>query len=86
MDAEEYTLDELVEWTRVIAKELEAAMAQRGAPQLDLEWLLLRCQDTLRGTGRAARVSGLQLLRDVAEFDAEFPGRLSHARPVRGGG
>ncbi|WP_437840138.1 hypothetical protein [Sorangium sp. So ce1153] len=43
------------------------------APRLDVEWLRLRCDDTLRFRGQTQRDSLRQLQKDVAQFVADFP-------------
>jgi hypothetical protein len=46
---------------------------------LDLEWLRLRCEDTLSYSGQLRRDSLRQLKKDVASFVEEFPGILPAA-------
>ncbi|WP_437672528.1 hypothetical protein [Sorangium sp. So ce131] len=47
-----------------------------GVPVLDIEWLLLRCDDTLAMEGDWRQRSLHQLLKDVEDFDSRFPGCL----------
>jgi hypothetical protein len=42
-------------------------------PRLDIEWLRLRCDDTLRFGGQLQQDSLRQLQGDVAQLAAEFP-------------
>lgn len=42
-------------------------------PRLDIEWLRVRCDDTLCFRGQAQQDSLRQLQKDVAQFVAEFP-------------
>jgi hypothetical protein len=44
-----------------------------GAHRLDVEWLRLRCDDTIRFSGESRRDSLRQLKKDVARFAEEFP-------------
>jgi hypothetical protein len=45
-----------------------------GHPRLDIEWLRLRCDDTMRRAGEAQRDSLRQLQKEVSQFVEEFPG------------
>jgi hypothetical protein len=47
-----------------------------GGPRLDIEWLRLRCDDTLRYEGAVQRDSIRQLQTDLSRFVEEFPGML----------
>ena len=69
--------DEIVEALRSRLLELEQTP---DGPHYDAEWLRLRCEDTLRGATEHWRSLSLrQLKKDVADFDAEFPGLLAPA-------
>ncbi|MCX4247135.1 hypothetical protein [Paraliomyxa miuraensis] len=48
-----------------------------GAPSLDLEWLRLRCEDTLRYADDLQDASVRELKADFAGFDTRFPSLLS---------
>jgi hypothetical protein len=45
-----------------------------GSPHLDVEWLRLRCEDTLRFSGQLQLDSLRQLQKDVSQFVEAFPG------------
>jgi len=47
-----------------------------AAPRLDIEWLRLRCEDTIRYSGETQRQSLQQLQIDVSQFVKEFPGLI----------
>ncbi|WP_437965512.1 hypothetical protein WMF04_38640 [Sorangium sp. So ce260] len=66
---------ETVERLRTCLLALERSI---DVPRLDVEWLRLRCDDTLRFRGQMQRDSIRQLQKDVAQFVAEFP----HLIPV----
>ncbi|WP_437926233.1 hypothetical protein WMF37_45575 [Sorangium sp. So ce291] len=61
---------EAVERLRDCLLALERSM---DVPRLDVDWLRLRCDDTLRFRGQAQRDSLRQLQKDIAQFVAEFP-------------
>jgi hypothetical protein len=84
--ASEYSLEELLVWARMLAGKLKRAKARPGIPVLDLQWLQLRCHDTIRAGRRGCDASAQQLLRDVDEFIEEFPGIIAaqDARPIKG--
>lgn len=66
---------EAVERLRACLLALERSI---DVPRLDVEWLRLRCDDTLRFRGQMQQDSLRQLQKDVAQFVAEFP----HLIPV----
>ncbi|QSQ23622.1 hypothetical protein JY651_01145 [Pyxidicoccus parkwayensis] len=61
---------------RRLATALRRLLKQRSVLVLDIEWLLLRCQDTLAYEGNLRQASAEQLGKDVASFEEEFPGLL----------
>jgi hypothetical protein len=76
MDDPQYTSETLILW----AKRLQRALTEAnipGAPTLDLEWLLLRCDDTLKYSGADFCESATQLMADAKDFLEEFPGVIS---------
>ncbi|MGK4001469.1 hypothetical protein WMF31_02510 [Sorangium sp. So ce1036] len=64
------TIVETVERLRDCLLALERSV---DVPRLDVEWLRLRCDDTLRFHGQLQRDSLRQLQKDVADFVEEFP-------------
>jgi len=48
-------------------------------PRLDIQWLRLRCEDTLRLSAPLQRDSIRQLQKDVSNFAGEFPGLIPPA-------
>jgi len=65
------------EWLSELSVELEELLPRPDVPLLDIEWLLERSRDTQRYAGQFRSASIEQLAKDVAAFDAEFPGMLS---------
>lgn len=61
---------------RRLASALRRLRKRPSVPVGDIAWLLLRCEDTLRYEGDLQRASAVQLTRDVADFDENFPGLL----------
>ena len=47
-----------------------------AVPRFDIEWLRLRCEDTIRYSGETQRQSLQQLQIDVSQFVNEFPGLI----------
>ena len=47
-----------------------------AVPRLDIEWLRLRCEDTMRYSGEMQYQSLQQLRIDVSQFVKEFPGLI----------
>jgi hypothetical protein len=66
------------ETIRRLVKHLLDLERRKDAPCLDLEWLRLRCEDTLRYTDDLQDASLRELKADLARFDARFPALLSH--------
>ena len=66
-------------WLQRLEEALSGIRDAPDAPTLDVEWLLLRCQDTRRMTGQLRVASTEQLRKDVASFVAQFPGLLPDA-------
>ena len=62
-----------IETVERLRKCLLALERLADVPRLDIEWLRLRCDDTLRSNGQLQRDSLRQLQEDVAQFAAEFP-------------
>ena len=71
-----YDDPDLEEWLPLLGTELRDALHRYGSHG-DIEWLLLRVDDTIRYTGRRRYDSGHQLRRDVADFASEHPAELS---------
>ncbi|WP_147450188.1 hypothetical protein [Corallococcus carmarthensis] len=63
-------------WTRDLAGVLHGLLKRPDAPVEDIEWLLLRCEDTLQYQGQLRDASVQQLDKDVRAFEVEFPGWL----------
>lgn len=67
-----------MEWLRkteqVLRDHLEGAEIE--SPAGDLEWLILRCQDTLAMGGDHRRGSVVDLTGDIVGLDEEHPGLL----------
>src|SRR5262245_54781415 len=59
---------------------LRDALQRPDAPVLDLEWLILRCDDTLGYEGNTMIASLNQLKGDMRHFSDEFPGFLVGAK------
>lgn len=64
---------ETVERLRVCLLALERST---DVPRLDIEWLRVRCDDSLRFCGQLQEDSLRQLQKDVAQFVAEFSGLI----------
>lgn len=66
-------------WVLQVIENLQALLSREDAPVEDIDWLLLRCQDTLRYTcdwDDWRRASTRQLIKDLASFEKDFPGLL----------
>lgn len=69
----------------VIVRLQRYLVALEGAehvPRLDIQWLRLRCDDTIGYRGQLQVDSMRQLRAEVADFDAEHPGLLPPALVV----
>ena len=64
---------EIVELLRACLRDVESAS---GAARPDVEWLRLRCDDTLGYAGQSQWDSLRQLGKDAAQFISDFPGVL----------
>jgi hypothetical protein len=73
-------------WVRLVAAALEARRDVHGSPRGDIEWLLLRCQDTTRYQDELQRDSIRQLEADVSAFAREFPDELPRELVPASGG
>lgn len=82
LDQRQYSAKELIAWVTRLRAILRAAHSATNAPVLDIEWLLLRCDDTLRSSSEHTVQSARQLARDLAEFDAEFPGIVPQTETI----
>ena len=80
MDGTKHTLESNDEWLARIRHVLANALTEPGAPVLDIEWLLSRCEDTAKMSGHWRNTSMKQLWKDLHDFNAEFPGVLPPAR------
>jgi hypothetical protein len=67
--------DELV-WVQQVIEALQDCLARSGAPRGDVDWLVLRCRDTLSMNGEPQEASLRQLRVDVRDFFREFQGQL----------
>jgi hypothetical protein len=68
--------DRSLVWVYEVAAALEARLKIDGTPHADIEWLLLRCRDTLGFAGELQLASTRQLVLDVWAFMREFPDEL----------
>jgi hypothetical protein len=69
--------DTVEKWVAAVMAALEVAAKRPGAPLLDIEWLVLRCRDTLEYRNDWQEASAKQLVRDLEAFSSENPGELS---------
>ncbi len=76
MDDQEHALADMPAAIERLRDRLSELRATEGTPHADLEWLRLRCNDTLEHDGRLFDASLRQLRQDVSAFEAEFPGLL----------
>ncbi len=65
-----------IETVRLLETRLRALLESTDAPQVDIEWLQLRCKDTLGFTDEWQQASLRQLQKDVSDFAERFPGLL----------
>lgn len=63
-------------WTRELAGVLHWLLKRPDAPFEDIDWLLLRCEDTLAYQGELRDASVQQLVKDIRAFEASSPGLL----------
>ena len=56
-----------------LADALRRLRGNPGSPILDIEWLLLRCEDTIGYQGELRQASIRQLIKDIKDFDERFP-------------
>jgi hypothetical protein len=63
-------------WLTELDLSLRALLRREGVPELDVEWLLVRCDDCRRLSGDMREASLDQLVKDVKGFDTEFAGLL----------
>lgn len=68
--------DRRIEWVIKVRDSLRQLLAEPNVPDLDIGWLLTRCEDTLRYSERLQAPSAQQLVKDLRAFDEEFPGIL----------
>ena len=66
-----------IETASMLRHESPALSRGESAPLMDIEWLALRCNDTLAYTGGLQRDSIRELKKDAARFVDEWPGLLS---------
>ena len=64
------------EWLVDLDLALKTLLRHEGVPVLDIQWLLVRCEDSRRVSGEMREASLDQLVKDVKRFDTEFPGLL----------
>ena len=64
-------------WISQVVATLRESLSRSDMPILDIEWLILRCEDTLRYTGDLRHASARQLIKDLESFNSRFPGALS---------
>jgi hypothetical protein len=77
MDGTKHTLESNDdEWLALVRHALANALTEPGAPVLDIEWLLGRCEDTAKMSDHWRDASMRQLRKDLHDFNAEFPGIL----------
>ncbi len=70
-------LDPVAEWIERLLKELRAGLHRPNARYLDIEWLILRCEDTLGYEKGLREASVEQLIFEIERFANESPGFLS---------
>ncbi len=63
-------------WVRQMIPVLKSLLDKPNMPILDIEWLLLRCEDTLNYPESLRQDSLIQLRKDFDDFKAEFPEAL----------
>ena len=68
---------EILLWVGRVRHELTQLLEVADAPVLDVGWLIKRCDDTFLYPPDLQKASVAQLVKDLAEFEVEFPGRLS---------
>jgi len=68
--------DAVDQWVRHAQAELRSALQRPDAPAMDCQWLLRRCDDTLRYEGEMKYESTLHLIEDLEMLASEFPGTL----------
>jgi hypothetical protein len=64
------------EWLIELELALKALLRREGVPELDIQWLLVRCEDSRRFSGEMRHASLDQLVKDVKGFGIEFAGLL----------
>lgn len=63
-------------WLREVLARIELALTLPNAPSLDLEWLILRCKDTLEYHGDVKQSSVDHLMSDLRQLAVEHPGLI----------
>lgn len=72
-----YSIDAAIACVEALADHLKQLAASVPDAYHDLDWLRLRCEDTLSYHGQLQQASMGQLVKDLAAFNEEFPGVLS---------
>jgi hypothetical protein len=65
-------------WIQQIRQQLIDMSKRPNVPILDIEWLIRRCEDTINMQGHWRQASLEQLIKDVQDFDSEFPGYINN--------
>lgn len=69
-------MSEKDQWVRDLAGVLHGLLKGSDVPAGDIEWLRLRCEDTLAYRGHLRDASVRELVKDVRRFEARSPGLL----------
>ncbi len=63
-----------LQWVDQVRHELTRLLAVEDAPEYDIKWLIHRCDDTFLYPDDVQKASIAQLIKDLADFEGEFPG------------
>ncbi len=66
-----------LQWVDQVRHDLTLLLTSEDAPVYDIEWLLLRCDDTFLYPKDVQKASVAQLVKDLANFECKCPGLLS---------
>jgi hypothetical protein len=63
-----------LQWVEQVRQALTRLLAVEDAPEYDIRWLIRRCEDTFLYPDDIQKASVAQLIKDLANFEREFPG------------
>lgn len=63
-----------LQWVEQVRHELVRLLVVADAPEYDIKWLIHRCDDTVLYPYDIQKASVAQLIKDLADFESEFPG------------